>query len=329
MSGTIPPRATLGALRGELKAFKAGTVPAGWTLTSGPATGVSGYLPSTLLPLSTGSGAGSNVRYATSDGVLYSLYVYSSTYVFERFNEAVGAWEALPVPSVGSTPAGPIGPLITLLSGKLLFASVMNSALTAARIYNPATNTWGPAADLPAACAGGGGLLLSNGTAYVSGTAASAYAYNESTNTWSAKAKNPLQSSNEAFHAYARAGAGSVLAVSGTSYYLYDEASDNWGAVKTTTAGTSVSSASPLFALNDSLYAVSPTAEDAVLTSYSIDSDAWALTNERAVRARGAGSDAGRLSDGSVVWFSADNIRRTIRRSTTALPAAIAWATKD
>ena len=329
MSGTIPPRATPGALRGELKAFKAGTVPAGWTLTSGPATGVSGYLPNSLLPLSSGLGAGSNVRYATSGGVLYSLYVYSNIYVFERFNEAQGAWEALPVPSVGFTPAGPIGPLIALPSGKLLFASVINSALTAARIYNPATNTWGPAADMPAACAGGGGLLLSNGTAYVCGSAASAYAYSESTNTWAAKAKNPLQTSNTAFHAYALAGSGTVLAVSGTSYYLYDEAADSWGVANTTTAGISVSSTGPIFALDDSLYAVSTASDDAVLTSYSIATSTWSLTTERAARARGQGSDAGRLSDDSVVWFSSDNPRRTIRRSTTAIPAAIVWATKD
>lgn len=319
---------------GELKAFKVGSVPAGWTQTSGPATGANGSIPYSLVKLLSDSPA-KNVRFATAGGVLYALHFNSAaTYKFEKFDDALGEWVPLAVPNTGVRPhtAVPMGPLIALPSGKLLYASVSaGSAVNAARLFDPAFGTWGPAANMPASCRGGGGFLLQDGTAYVSGDAASAYAYNETTNSWAAKAKNPLQNAFDAFHPLVSLGNGTALAASGTSYHVYDEATDSWGTAQPIQGGFSVGYNSPLFRVGGTVYSPGEGSfnSDKLLLSYDIASSTWGATGEQCIGCTSYGTDAAQFSDGSFGWTVESATRRIARRSTTALPTAIVWAVKD
>lgn len=359
MSGTIPPVAnpaeqvsdaelagSLASLKaevlagiaeasvkpGELKAFKAGSVPLGWTQTAGPTTGASGFLPYQLTGSFAGSSPTLNVRLATSGGALYALYSNSTTMFFERFNEAFGTWEALPNPGVTANASVPLGPLIALPSGKLLYASISATAgTTTARVFDPATSTWGPAAAMPTASRGGGGFLLADGSAYVSGDGATGYAYIEASNSWVTKAKNPLQVANDAFHAICSLGNGKALAVSGTAYRLYDEATDTWEAAQTVQNGISIADESPLFRIGFAVYAANPgvlTAEYN-LRSYSVGLNTWSTLTEVSLAANVNGSDATTFSDGAAAWNLGSAPRRLARRSNAVLPVAIVWATKD
>lgn len=337
MSGTFPPAAAPSTLKGELRAFRVGSIPAGWTQVSGPTTGVSGYVPCELLPVPAVTPAGT-VRLASSGGVLYMLTMEStpsSVYKFERFEPATGTWTTLPVPNTGVAPAttAPLGPLITLPSGRLLFASVSAAtAIAAARLYDPALNAWLPAANMPSASGGGGGALLSNGTAYVCGSGATGYAYDEVTNTWATKAKNPLQSTSSASGAYASLGDGRLLAISGSTYHIYTEATDTWGAALTAQNGVIVGSATPLLKAGSKL--LSPTGNgitaDTVMRVFDIPTATWSVSTEQTIGA--AGPDAAQLSDGTWCWGlqpAGGPLRRLVRRATTALPTAIVWAVKD
>lgn len=335
MSGTFPPAAAPSTLKGELKAFRVGSIPAGWTQVSGPALTMSSYIPNTLLPVL--SSNISQIRLASAGGALYALSIDSSNvYRFERFNEATGAWDLLPAPNPGVTPNSgvPAGPLLTLPSGRLLYSSVSaSSASAAARIYDPATNTWVPAANMPAACRGGGGYVMSNGRAYVCGMGGSAVvacAYDEQTNTWEVRAVNPLQVTTGQFSAMSSCGNGTALAISGTAYHLYDEASNTWSVAKTAQNSVSVLSSAPVFKSGAQLLTPTNTGitSDSTLRVYDIATDTWSVSTELTLGAA-AGSDAAQLSDGSWCWCMAATARRLVRRSTTALPTAIVWAVKD
>lgn len=316
---------------GELKAFRVGSIPAGWTQVSGPTLAMSSYIPNTLLPVLPAGVSAPNIRFATAGGVLYALGLTSGVYSFQRFDEATGAWVSLAAIGLTGSAGIAMGPLIALPSGRLLHTSVSASAAVATtRIYDPTTGAWSPGANLPVAGRSGGGFLLSDGTAYVSSaSAASAYAYNETTNTWAAKAVSPIPSTIYRGANYVSLGDGRVLAANGTSYHIYDEATDTWSAAVNMQNSVSVPFDVPIFRIGGTVYAVPTTSitNDGTLRTYDVALNTWLVSSEAALGS--STGDAGQLSDGSWIWLSAVSAARAVRRSTNAVPTATVWAVKD
>lgn len=315
---------------GQLSAFRANSVPAGWTPVSGPAIGESGYVPNTILPVLPG-GFDTSVRFATSGGVLYTLNTSGSTYAFKKFDEATGAWTDLATIGLAGNGSVAAGPLLVLPSGKLIHASVSATNGTAlARIYDPVANLWSPAASLPVAGRSGGGFVMSDGTAYVcSASGARGYAYTEATNTWAAKAAAPTGATLGRGSVFVNLGNGKVLGIdaSNTAYYLYDEALDTWSAA--IPSGVGFTGGTALFKVGGFVYNVpfgSVTANH-TLKVYTIDTGTWGTSTEACLPANYG--DAGALSDGSQVWPFAATTLRVVMRKTAAVPSAIVWAVKN
>lgn len=324
--------ALLAALQpaGLMARFKFGAVPAGWTQFSGPPPDYSGYTALTLMPgIGTSANTPSGIVFATPGSYgLHVLYVTSGgAWVHKRFDEASGAWVTLPNPPTTPSTSVAVGAYVATSDNRILLASSSGaSATTAAYVYNPATQTWTAVASMPAACRGGGGERLASGKIYVCGDAASAYAYDVAGNSWSSVAKLAAQSTFT-FMAYCRLPSGNLMAVSGTSYYVYNEGTNSWSS-SALPGSISVSNATAIPTATGALLSTGSAVDtsSAKQWQYTESGDSWATSSVNLVAP--SSSNVAKLTDGTYVFAQAGttSIWR-VQAGTT--PAAQVWAYKN
>lgn len=199
--------ATLGAVPGEIRLFRASAVPAGWTKLTGVAV-PAGLFTRGRLVLAQYSTLPGNVAFhgvtavgalwtVNSDGRLFTLI--SSTGVLRSYDPGTETWTQLATAPTGSGSPGSNFTFACAVGFKHYYFSAASGGLgsTTAYCYDASTNAWSQVANLPASRYYGRGCVVSGQVIIVGGSSSTSVSasslldtlvlYNPASNTYTTR----------------------------------------------------------------------------------------------------------------------------------------------